>query len=68
VDVLIGVGVVDVWVAEGSQAANDSTQATSADENMVNLTRDLTVGIVTTSNVAVKRAISPIDCHSIGFS
>src|ERR1051325_5104949 len=42
VDVVIGVGAVDVWVSDCSQAAKDSTQATSADENVGNLTRNLT--------------------------
>jgi len=57
VDVVIGVGAVDVWVSDCSQAAKDSTQATSADENVGNLTRNLTVGIVTTSNVDVNHSI-----------
>lgn len=53
---VIGVGAVGVWMMDCSQAANDSTQPTSADENVVERTRHLTVGIVTTSNVAVNHS------------
>jgi hypothetical protein len=80
VDVLNRVGVVDGWVAEGSQAANDSHagKRVGVNEKMVNLTRDLrSVSVRPTLERSLSRRVSvrvgsaPIrfgTCHSIGFS